>query len=286
VIFRFIDEHRECFPVRVLCEVLGVSPSGYYARRTRPPSARARRRRELAAEIRRVHLEHRRVYGSPRVHRVLRERGHAVCRNTVARLMKSLGIAARSRRRFRARTTDADHPHPVAANTLDRRFGVERLDRVWASDITYIPTGEGFLYLAGVMDLCSRRIVGWSMGATLHASLACAAFTMAVRRRRPPRGLLHHSDRGVQYACDEYRRLLASHGVAVSMSRPGDCYDNAALESFWGTLKTELVHHERFATRDQARRAIFEYIEVFYNRRRLHSTLGYLSPEQFEARQR
>ena len=284
--FRFIDEHRDRFPVRVLCGVLGVSRSGYYAHRRRPVSARARRREELAAEIARVHAQHRRVYGSPRVHRALLAGGRAVCRNTVARVMKSLGIKARTHRRFRVRTTDSAHACPVAANTLDRRFRVRELDRVWVSDITYIPTGEGFLYLAAVMDLCSRRIVGWSMGATLQASLACEAFTMAVRGRRPPRGLLHHSDRGVQYACAQYRRLLELHGVEMSMSRAGDCYDNAVQESFWGKLKTELVHHEHFATRDRARAAIFDYIEVFCNRRRMHSTLGYLSPEQFEARRR
>lgn len=286
MIFRFIDQHKDRFPVRVLCETLEVSTSGYYAARTRPDSPRVRWRRQLAEEVRQVHEENRRVYGSPRVHRALLRRGRAVCRNTVAKVMSSLGIKARSHRRFRVLTTDSAHPHPIAPDRVQRRFDVKKLNCVWAADITYIPTGEGFLYLAGVMDLASRRIVGWSMGPNLHASLACRAFAMAVRSRRPPPGLVHHSDRGVQYACAEYQRLLEAHGVRASMSRAGNCYDNAAKESFWGKLKTELVHLRRFATREEAKQAVFDYIEVFYNRRRLHSTLGYVSPEQFEASRR
>lgn len=281
--FDFIKSHQDAFPVPVLCQTLEVSHSGYYAWLHRRPSARALRRTELTVKIRTVHDQNRRVYGSWRVHRALVDQGEKVCRNTVARVMKAQGIQAKTHRRFRVHTTDSNHPHPIAPNLLDRQFKVEAPDTVWTSDITYIPTGEGFLYLAGVMDLCSRKIVGWSMGGTMEASLVCRAFTMAVNARRPGPGLLHHSDRGVQYACGQYRRLLDEHGARASMSRTGNCYDNAPTESFWGKLKTELVHHETFATRAEAARAIFDYIEVFYNRQRLHSALGYVSPEQFEA---
>lgn len=286
MIVAFINEHQDRYPVRVLCETLGVSTSGYYAARARPDSSRTQRRRELAEEVARVHAQNRQVYGSPRVHRALLDDGRLVCRNTVAKVMKSLGIKARSHRRFRVMTTDSGHPHPIAPDRVQRRFEIKELDSVWTADITYIPTGEGFVYLAGVMDLASRRIVGWSMGSNLHASLACRALEMAVERRRPGPGLIHHSDRGVQYACGEFQQLLARHGITASMSRRGNCYDNAVQESFWGKLKTELTHHRRFATRDEAKRALFDYIEVFYNRQRLHSTLGYVSPEQFEARRR
>ncbi len=289
MIFAFIRDHREQFPVQALCEVLGVSHSGYYAWCSRPRSARARRCAELTEKIRGVHEHSRRVYGSPRVHRELIHQGEKVCRNTVAKVMKTEGIKARTHRRFRVRTTDANHPHPIAPNTLGRNFTCRRLDQVWLTDITYIPTSEGFLYLAGVMDLCSRRIIGWSMADHMRVELVSDALEMAVKTRglKPgavPRDLLHHSDRGVQYACGTYQTLLRRHGISVSMSSTGDCYDNAPKESFWGKLKTELVHHERFATRAQARAAIFDYIEVFYNRQRLHSSLDYLSPEQFEAR--
>jgi len=285
VTFAFIRDHQTEFPVRVLCETLEISSSGYYAWLARPVSARARRRSELAEKIRAVHEENRRVYGSPRVHRTLVDGGERVCRNTVAKVMKAHGIRAKTRKRFRVRTTESNHPHPIAPNRLDRRFVAAKINQVWLTDITYIPTGEGFLYLAGVMDLCSRRIIGWSMTNHLRVELVETALRMAVAARGPklPRGLLHHSDRGVQYACGHYQSLLARHGITASMSGRGDCYDNAPQESFWGKLKTELTHHHRFATREQAQRAIFDYIEVFYNRRRLHSSLGYKSPEQFEA---
>jgi len=285
VTFAFIRDHQKRFPVRVLCETLEISSSGYYAWLARPVSARARRRSELAEKIRAVHEENRRVYGSPRVHRTLVDGGERVCRNTVAKVMKAHGIRAKTRKRFRVRTTESNHPHPIAPNRLDRRFVAEKINQVWLTDITYIPTGEGFLYLAGVMDLCSRRIIGWSMTNHLRVELVETALQMAVAARGPklPPGLLHHSDRGVQYACGHYQSLLTRHGITASMSGRGDCYDNAPQESFWGKLKTELTHHHRFATREQARRAIFDYIEVFYNRRRLHSSLGYKSPEQFEA---
>jgi putative transposase len=283
--FRFIEDHLSGqFPVGVCCEVLGVSRAGYYARRHRPESARAKRRRELAEKVKAVHEENRRVYGSPRVFRALKARGERVCENTVAKVMAAQQIRAKSKKTFVPRTTDSTHEQPVAANVLGRRFEATTPDLKWAADITYVPTGEGWLYLAGVIDLCSRKIVGWSMADHMRADLVSDALSMALARRQPAAGrLLHHSDRGSQYAGEGYQHLLQSHGIACSMSGKGDCWDNAPMESFWATLKTELVHHEHYATREQARASVFEYIEVFYNRKRLHSSLGYVSPEQFEA---
>ena len=284
MIFAFVKEHLAgAYPLGVTCQVLGVSRSGYYAWLGRPASARATRREELAARIAAVHEENRGVYGSPRVHRALGARGVGACENTVADVMRERQIRARAKRRFVPRTTDSQHDRPVVGNVLDREFGAGSPDEKWAVDITYIPTDEGWLYLAGVMDLCSREIVGWSMAGHMETSLVSEALRMAVARRCPGRGLLHHSDRGSQYASDDYLHLLRAHGMEASMSGVGQCWDNAAMESFWATLKTELVHHERYATRERARASIFEYIEVFYNRKRLHSSLGYVSPEQFEA---
>lgn len=281
--FRFIDEQlAEHYPLEVCCEVLGVSRSGYYAWRDRPDSARAERREELAAKVKAVHEANRRVYGSPRVCAALRASGEAVCENTVAKVMRESGIRARAKRKYVPRTTDSAHARPVAPNTLGREFDAGLPDRKWAADITYVPTAEGWLYLAGVIDLCTRKIVGWSMAEHMRTDLVSDALRMALARRAPGAGLLHHSDRGVQYASGDYQHLLQSHGIECSMSGKGDCWDNAVMESFWGTLKTELVNHEQYETREQARASIFEYVEVFYNRHRLHSSLGYLSPEQFE----
>lgn len=281
--FVFIKEHRSEFPVVDMCRVLEVSRSGFYRWAGEPVGKRECRRVELGDAIVRVHAANRGVYGSPRVHAALVQEGRRVCRNTVAKVMKQRGIKARTHRRFKVRTTDSNHDHPIAPNLLERRFAADGLNRAWLTDITYIPTDEGWLYLAGVMDLCSRKIIGWSMAEHMRADLVCDALNMALAARRPGADLLHHSDRGVQYACDEYQRLLAVRGVRVSMSGVADCYDNAPQESFWGKLKTEMVYLEHFATREQARAAIFEYIECFYNRVRLHSSLGYVSPERFEA---
>ena len=267
----------------LMCTVLGVARSGYYAWRGRPASARARRRDELVGRARRVHDESRGSYGSPRVTAELKAQGIGVCENTVAKYMREDGVCVRPGRSFVPRTTDSDHPHPVAPNRLDRDFAATAPDRKWACDLTYIWTGEGWLYLSVVIDLFSRRVVGWGMSDDLKARGPAEALAMAVARRKPGAGLLHHSDRGVQYACELYRDLLAEHGLARSMSRPGNCYDNACVESFFGTLKTELVHRERYRTRDEARASVFEWIECWYNRRRRHSSLGYLSPEAFEA---
>jgi putative transposase len=276
--FDFIREHLSSLPIGVVCDVLAVSRSGYYAWLGRMPSARVERREELATKIALVHAQNRCVYGSPRVHRALIAQGERVCENTVADIMHQRQIRAKNRRTFVPTTTDSVHEQPVADNVLDRRFDADLPNQKWAADITYVPTGEGWLYLAGVIDLCSRKIVGWSMADHMEADLVSDALTMAIARRNPGRGLLHHSDRGSQYASDDYTHLLQSHGMTISMSGKGDCWDNAAAESFWATLKTELVNHERYATHDEARASIFEYIEVFYNRKRLHSSIGCSAP--------
>jgi transposase InsO family protein len=281
--FAFIKEHLSGYLLPVVCEVLEVSRAGYYAWRKRAESARARRRKELAVKVKAVHEENRCVYGSPRVHRTLVAAGEKVSENTVAKVMRQERIRAKTKRKFVPRTTDSRHQQAVAANVLDRQFAADLPNRKWAVDITYIPTDEGWLYLAGVIDLCSRKIVGWSMADHVRTELASDALGMALARRQPEQGLLHHSDRGVQYASDAYQHLLATNGMDVSMSGKGECWDNACAESFWATLKTELVNHERYATHEEARASIFEYIEVFYNRKRLHSSIGYVSPETFEA---
>ncbi len=281
--FAFIKDHLSLFPLDTACEVLEVSRSGYYAWRSRPASMRSRRREDLKAKIRAVHEENRRVYGSPRVWRALRSQGETVCRNTVAQVMRAEAIRAKTRKKFVPRTTQSNHGRPVAGNILNRQFRAEEPNRKWAVDITYIATDEGWLYLAGVIDLCSRRIVGWSMAEHMKTELVSDALKMAIARRRPEGGLLHHSDQGVQYASEDYQLLLELNQMEASMSSRGDCWDNACAESFWATLKTELVNHEHYATREEARQSIFEYIEVFYNRKRLHSSLGYVSPETFEA---
>jgi putative transposase len=282
--FAFVREHRQRWPVRVICRVLDVSHSEVYAWRKRPPSARALRQKELLEKIRLAHQENQELYGSPRVHRALLIDGQSVSRNTVAKLMRQAKIRAKSRRRFIPRTTDSRHQKPVADNKLNRDFAAGSINRKWLADITYIPTGEGWLNLAAVLDCFSRRIVGWSMADHLETDLAADALKMALLQRAPRgRELLHHSDRGAQYASEDYQHLLNEQGIEVSMSGRADCYDNAMMESFWATLKSELVHQRSYATREQARQSIFEYIEVFYNRKRLHSSLGYHSPESFEA---
>ena len=267
----------------VMCEVLDVSRSGYYAWRDRPASGQAQRRERLVERIKAAHADSRQIYGSPRICAELRAQGVACSKNTVAKLMKTHGIRSKMRRRFVVRTTDSRHGHPIAANRLAQQFDVPLPNQAWAADITYIPTDEGWLYLAAVIDLCSRKVVGWAADDHLRAELPCAALQMALTHRRPSRPLLHHSDRGVQYACDAYQTLLARHRIECSMSRRGNCYDNAVVESFFGTLKTELIHHHTYATRNQARLALFDYLEVFYNRKRRHSALDYRSPAEYEA---
>jgi len=279
--FQFIKDHREHFPVRPMCRVLEASPSGFYDWLRRPEGARAAEDRALVEKIQAVHGESRRTYGSPRVHASLKAEGYRIGRKRVARLMRANGIRGRTKRKFRV-TTDSRHDHPVAPNLLDRQFTVEAPNTVWLADLSYIWTREGWLYLAVVLDLFSRQVVGWAMDEEMPQELTLAALDMALKRRRPLPGLMHHSDRGSQYAAGAYRKRLAEHGIVCSMSRKGNCWDNAPMESFFHTLKTELVHHRDYQTRDEARRDIFEFIEIFYNRQRSHSTLGYLSPAQFE----
>jgi transposase InsO family protein len=278
-----MKEHQEQFDVTYMCDIFGVSASGFYAWRSRPAGQKRLRRQQLLEQIRQAHVQSRGIYGSPRVAAELAEQGVGVCVNTVAKYMSQAGIRSKIKRRFRIRTTDSGHGLAVAPNLLERRFEAQRPDQKWCCDITYVPTAGGFLYLAAVIDVCSRRIVGWAMDDHLRAELCLDAMAMALGRRCPGPGLLHHSDRGVQHACQEYQQLLQRHGIAVSMSRRGDCYDNALMESFWGSFKTELIYHERYPTREQAKQSIFEFIEVFYNRQRRHSAIGYMSPEQFEA---
>jgi putative transposase len=280
--FRFIDEHKGQWPVRLLCETLEVSPAGYYAWRQRPRSTRKQRRDALLVEVRAIHAEVKARYGSPRIHAELVARGHDCCVNTVAKIMRQAGIAAKTARKFRYTTTDSDHDLPVAENLLDRQFNPSVANEVWLADITYLPTREGWLYLAAIEDLYSRRVVGWAMAEHLESRLVVDALAMAVQRRLLDEGLLAHSDRGSQYASEHYQRLLAKHGITCSMSRRADCWDNAPMESFFASLKKELVHGADFAMRAEARAAIFEYIEVFYNVQRRHSSLGYVSPAEYE----
>jgi putative transposase len=280
--FRFIEDHRGHWSVRLLCETLEVSTAGYYAWRERPTSAREQRRDVLAVEIRAIHAEVKARYGSPRIHAELAARGQTCCVNTVAKVMRDQGITAKTARQFRCTTTDSNHDLSVAENVLDRQFDPSGPNETWVADITYIPTREGWLYLAAVEDLYSRRVVGWSMAEHLESRLVVDALELAVQRRLPEEGLLAHSDRGSQYASEHYQLLLEKHGITCSRSRRGDCWDNAPMESFFASLKKELVHDADFATRAEARAALVEYIEVFYNSQRRHSSLGYVSPAEYE----
>jgi putative transposase len=266
-----------------MCEVLEVSRSGFYVWRSRPESERSKHHRKLLTEIKRIHADRdMKSYGSPRIHRELLSRGMECSKNTVAKLMNEHGLAARTRRKYKV-TTDSAHSLPLAENVLNRDFEQENPDRVWLADVTYIWTKEGWLYLAAVLDAYSRKVVGWSMGHRMPASLVMDALRMALGRRRPEGDrLLHHSDRGSQYASEVFQELLREHNITCSMSRRGNCWDNAMMESFFATLKKERVHHESYETRESARRSVFEYIELFYNTRRRHSALGYLSPEEYE----
>lgn len=280
--YRFIDQHKDRWPVRLLCQTLEVSPASYYAWRQRPRSQQQQRRDSLVVHMRTIHAEVKARYGSPRIQKELVARGHGCCVNTVAKLMHDNHIRAKTARKFRVRTTDSDHDLPVADNLLDRQFNPSAANEVWVTDITYIPTRQGWLYLAAVEDLYSRRVVGWSMAANMESRLVVDALEMAVQRRLPDERLLSHSDRGSQYASEHYQRRLDQHGITCSMSRRADCWDNAPMESFFASLKKELIHDADFTTREEAQAAIFEYIEVFYNVQRRHSSLGYVSPAEYE----
>jgi transposase InsO family protein len=280
--FRFIEDHRETYPVRLMCAVLEVSPAGYYAWRERPASGRTTSNSVLLAEIRQIHRESGQRYGSPRVHAVLRTQGRGASRGRIERLMRRHGIRAIMAPPRRVRTTDSRHDLPIAPNLIARDFTAAAPNRVWLADITYVPTAEGWLYLAAVMDLFSRKIVGWAMRDHMQVELVSSALTMAICQQRPEAGLIHHSDRGVQYASQDYRAVLSAAGIVGSMSRKANCYDNAPMESFFHTLKTELVHHRQYKTRAEAKRDIFAFIEGFYNRTRLHSAIGYIAPIEME----
>jgi putative transposase len=279
--FAFIEAQKAEHPVRVLCRVLAVSSSGFYEWHRRPEAAHDRQDRKLGVEIAAIHRENRGVFGSPRIHDQLQKRGEQVSKKRVARIMREHGITAKPAKRFR-RTTDSSHGLPVAKNILKRKFEIDEPNKAWVADITYVRTWEGWLYVAMVLDLFSRRIVGWAVADHMRTELALDALRMAVRQRRPDAGLVHHSDRGCQYASHAYRDELASHGVTCSMSRKGDCWDNAVAESFFATLKGELIDRDIWPTKSRAMAAINEYIACFYNPKRTHSELGYVSPIEYE----
>jgi putative transposase len=281
--FVFIAAEKALYPVRLLCSLLEVSRSGYYAWVDRPAAPKTIADAQLVVEIRAALVRGRGAYGSPRIHRELRARGIRVGKKRIERLMRDNGIVARQKRRF-VHTTDSRHEHPIAPNLLDRDFDPKAANEAWAGDVTYIATGEGWLYLAVLLDLFSRRVVGWATSAANDRQLALKALRHALRFRRPAPGLVHHTDRGSPYASDEYRQALLDRGIVASMSRTADCYDNAVAESFFATLKAEHVDHEDFATRASGTASIGDYVERFYNTARRHSHLGYVSPIEFELR--
>jgi putative transposase len=279
--YQFMSGQREAHSVEKMAELLEVSRGGYYAWISSPESSRKRQEKELIGEIREIHEQMHHRYGSPRITKELTRRGRRVGHNRVARIMRENGLWARTKRRF-VITTRSKDGEVVAENLLDRRFETSASNRVWVSDITYVATAEGWMYLCIVLDLYSRRLVGWSMSCTLETELVLAALAMAMMRRRPPRGLIFHSDRGVQYTSLQFRTIAEGHGILLSMSRKGDCWDNACAETFFKTLRAELIQRKIYRSREEAKRAIFEYVEVFYNRVRLHSYLGYRTPTEFE----
>ncbi len=279
--YQFIRTYRSSWPISRMCRVVGVSSSGYYGWRQRPESQRAQANRRLTIKIKTIYQHSRQTYGSPRVHAELNEQGDRCGRHRVARLMRLAGLRAAQTRR-RRQTTTVDKKLPVAPNRLKRHFSANKPNQVWLADLTYIATDQGWLYLAAVLDIYSRQIVGWAMDKTMTADLTCRALDMALVQRRPPAGLIHHSDRGSQYACYDYQALLTKHGLQPSMSGTGNCLDNAPMESFFATLKRELIYRCHYLTRQQAKTDIFDFVETFYNRVRRHSALGYLSPVRFE----
>jgi putative transposase len=281
--FGFVDAEKAQYPVGVLCRALNVSRSGYYQWLRRPACERDRQDEQLSVSINASHRRSRRRYGSPRIHRDLRAQGIRVGRKRIERIMRERGIVARRKRRFR-KTTDSNHPFPTAPNVVSRCFQVERPNTIWAGDITYVWTEEGWLYLAVILDLFSRRVVGWAVDDTLDRRLALAALDRALAARRPPPGLVHHSDRGSQYASHDYRNSLSQRGLICSMSRKGDCWDNAVVESFFSTIKAELLDDDTWPSKAAAENAIAAYIDGFYNLTRRHSTLDYVSPAEFELR--
>lgn len=281
--FSFMAMHRHLYPIELMAGVLGVSRSAYYAWFNRIPGRRAAEARDLEYRIESIFKMSRGTYGSPRIHAQLKHDGREASRNRVARIMLKLGLRAKMKRKFKA-TTDSNHDLPVAPNLLNQDFRPECPDQVWCSDITYLRTAEGWLYLAVVVDLYSRRVIGWSMRDNMRKGLVLDALNMALLARDPAPDAIHHSDRGSQYCSRAYRARLEASGLKASMSRRGNCYDNSVVESFFHTLKTEHIYFQTFLTKEEARQSVFEFIEVFYNRQRLHSTLGYVSPVGYEQR--
>jgi len=275
---------KEQFPIRAMCHAFEVSSSGYYHWRKlqQQPCSRQLQDQQLKEQILQIHEQSRQTYGAPRIQRCLLQHGYHHGRNRIARLMRQAQIYGRQHRRFRPVTTQSKHDQPIAPNRLKQRPAPSGPDQVWVADITYISTAAGWLYLAAILDLYSRRVVGWAMSTRIDTALVMAAWKMAITHRQPPAELIFHSDRGVQYASQEYRQALVAAGAVASMSRKANCYDNAVMESFWSTLKLELIYRQELATQEQARRALFDYLEIFYNRQRLHSSLGYQTPAQFE----
>jgi putative transposase len=276
-----MKEHHHEFEVDRMCNVLQVSRSGYYGWLGRKPSKHQQRDRQLTLRIVELHAQSEHTYGSPRLHEDLKDEGERISRKRVSRIMRENQLFSKHKRKFR-HTTDSEHQFPVAENILARSFESDAPNKKWAADITFIPTDEGWLYLAVVIDLFSRRVVGWSMGRRLDRGLVLEALKMALKGRKPTNGLMHHSDQGSQYASNQYRELLEAHAILASMSRRGNCWDNAIVESFFKTLKVERIYHRRYRTRDEAQADIFQYIEVFYNRKRRHSAIGYRTPVDFE----
>ena len=279
--FRFIADHREMFKVGRMCTLLKVSRSGFHAWFNRPESRRSRENRALEDKIRVLHAASHGIYGAPKIHQDLVDDGVPCGKNRVARIMRKAGLRSRTRKKFKA-TTNSKHNFPVAPNLLNQNFTAEAADSAWVGDITYIWTGEGWLYLAVLLDLYNREIVGWSASSRMTRQLAIDALQMALGRRTPQKGLLHHTDRGSQYASNDYQKILKEHGFLCSMSRKGNCYDNAVAESFFGRLKSEWVNHQRYLSRSEATRSLFYYIEIFYNRKRRHSSINYVTPQEYD----
>lgn len=277
-----MKDHRGEFDVEIMCSVLQVSRSGFYDWLKRDHTTKDKMIYDLKRKIEDVFLGSRKTYGSPRVFQILKGMGQATSKETVARLMKEMGLFAKTKRKFRVSTTDSKHSHPVSENLVDQNFQASKPNEIWLSDLTYIPTAEGWLYLVSVMDLCTRKIIGWDLSTSLKAEQTINALKMAVSNQKPGYGVIFHSDRGVQYACHEFRAELQKNGFKQSMSRKGNCYDNAPMESFFHTLKTEFVHHEHFTWIESAKLEIFEWIEGFYNRKRIHSSIGYKTPLEME----
>jgi putative transposase len=281
MIYRFIKEHSSEFPVKKMCQVFSVSRSAFYGWLTQPQSHRKEKDRVLIPEIKKIFTESDRTYGHRRIKKELKRRGIKTSNHRVRRLMNEHGLVSVLRVKYKA-TTNSNHNYPVAPNLLRKDFAAEKANQKWVGDITYIPTQEGWLYLAAIEDLFHKKIVGWSLDSRMTKKLTLTALNQAICREKPSRGLIFHSDRGSQYAAYDYQDMLRAHGIKQSMSAKGDCYDNACIESFFATLKKELIHRRRFKTRDEARTAIINYIETWYNSRRLHSSLGYMSPMEFE----